>query len=126
LVDLPNEKVMCHHTGFKQNCRELVCSGKCNRWIQIQGYDANTGVQINESNCIDNWTPRLLVENSRQTRSNAAAIENLTTEVDRAHQEDMVMRSKEVLDALAGHPRLVRPGCDAAQLESVSPKLIEQ
>jgi len=117
---------MCHHTGFTKSCNKLVTSGKCNRWIQIQGYDANTGVQINESNCIDNWTPRLLVEHSRQTRSAAAAVENLTTEVVKAHQEDMVMHSKEVLDALAGHPRLLRQdGCDA-RIESVSPKLIEQ
>ena len=81
MVDLPDEKVMCHHTGFQQNCRELVCSGKCNRWIQIQGYDANTGVQFNESNCIDNWTPRLLVEHSRQTRSTAAAVGDIDTAI---------------------------------------------
>lgn len=78
---LPPEKVFCHHTGFTKRCRSLVSSGRCNRWLQIAGKNPNTGEDVNRYDCIDNWTPMLLIENSQQQRQTGAAVESFRNEV---------------------------------------------
>ena len=80
-MDLPAKELGCHRTGFAQDCRELVTSGKCNRWIQIQGHDPNTGQPVNRCDCVDNWTPMLLVENSMVQRQTGAAVETLRNQM---------------------------------------------
>lgn len=77
MINLPDDKVGCHHTGFAKKCRALVTSGKCNRWVQIIGTDANTGQPVNESRCVDNWTHTLMIENSQMQRQTGAAVESL-------------------------------------------------
>jgi hypothetical protein len=78
---LPDKDIGCHHTGFTRKCRELVASGECNRWLQIQGQNPNTGEKVNQYNCIDNWTPMLLIENSQMQRQTGAAVESFRNEV---------------------------------------------
>lgn len=80
-MDLPNKEVMCHKTGFTQSCRYLVIEGKCNRWMQIQGSDPNTGESVNQSRCVDDWIPMLLIENSQQQRQTGAAVESFRNEM---------------------------------------------
>lgn len=76
MLNLPDEKVGCHHTGFEKKCRQLVCDGVCNRWIQIIGTNPNTGEPVNQFDCVDNWTPMLLIENSQLQRQTGAAVES--------------------------------------------------
>ncbi len=79
-MQLPDKDTGCHRTGFEKNCRELVTSGRCKRWVQIQGANPNTGEPINESRCVDDWTHTLLIENSQMQRQTGAAVESLRNE----------------------------------------------
>lgn len=78
---LPDKSIGCHHTGFAKTCRSLVSAGKCNRFIQIMGKDPNTGADVNRWDCVDNWTPMLLIENAQQSRQTGAAVESFRNEM---------------------------------------------
>lgn len=80
-MDLPDPKIGCHRTGFTKKCRKLVTDGICNRWMQIAGNNPNTGEPLNKCDCIDNWGPVLMIENSQQQRQTAAAIESFRNEM---------------------------------------------
>ena len=73
---------MCHQTGFTKSCRELVVDEKCDRWMQVQGNNPNTGEAINQSKCVDDWVPLLLIENSQMQMQTGAAVESLRNVVD--------------------------------------------
>ena len=79
-MDLPDEKRGCHRTGFTRRCRDLVVSGECQRWMQVLGVHPNTGDRINKYNCIDDWAPVLMMENSKLQRETGAAIESFRNE----------------------------------------------
>ncbi len=81
MVDLPPKERGCHRTGFEKNCRDLVVSGRCERWMTINGTNANTGEPVNGSKCIDDWIPYLMIENSAQQRQTGAAVESFRNEV---------------------------------------------
>jgi hypothetical protein len=100
-MDLPSDKIYCHHTGFKKKCRVLVTNGACNRWMQVRGMNPNTGEDINRSDCVDNWTPILLIENSQMQRQTGAAVESFRNE--------MVRGNERTVAALltGGKPRLI-------------------
>ena len=78
---LPKPDMGCHRTGFDKNCRDLVASGRCKRWMQVVGADPNTGEPVNRFDCVDNWIPILLIENSQQQRQTAAAVESFRNEM---------------------------------------------
>jgi hypothetical protein len=99
MTGLPDEKLRCHHTGFKQSCRELVASGKCGRWMQIHGHNPSTGVPVNRYDCVDNWTPLLLIENSQMQRQTGAAVESFRNEVVRAAENTLSGGSVPALEA---------------------------
>jgi hypothetical protein len=81
MTDLPPKERMCHLTGFTQSCRKLVTDEACSRWMQIQGHHPNTGEPINQSKCIDDWMPILMMENSQMQRQTGAAVESFRNEV---------------------------------------------
>lgn len=74
---LPDEKIMCHHTGFTQKCRDIVVGSKCSKFCQIQGKDPQTGNDITRYGCIDGMLPHLLLEIAQQCRQTGAATEGL-------------------------------------------------
>ena len=68
---------MFNHRDLEStSCRDLVVDGKCERWMQLQGKNPNTGEDVNRSNCIDDWGPLLMVENSQMQRQTGAALES--------------------------------------------------
>jgi len=83
---LPDKETGCHHTGFAKKCRDLVASGKCKRWLQIAGNNPNTGEAVNRFDCVDNWTPLLLIENSQMQRQTGAAVESFRNEMVKMNQ----------------------------------------
>ncbi|RAI34513.1 hypothetical protein [Rhodoplanes serenus] len=85
MVDLPNKDVGCHHTGFARKCRDLVSSGECTRWMLIQGTSPNNGQPVNRHDCVDNWTPLLLIEAALQARQSGASADKVANEVRRFH-----------------------------------------
>ena len=54
---------------------------RCAWFIQLAGQNPNTGETIDERGCAMAWVPILLVENSAQQRSTAAAVESFRNEV---------------------------------------------
>lgn len=57
-----------------------VCH-KCPWWTQIRGKHPQTGEELDDWNCSIALLPMLLIDNSRQTRSTAAAVESFRNEV---------------------------------------------
>jgi hypothetical protein len=75
-----------------------VCH-KCPWWILLRGKHPQTGDDIDEWSCSIALLPMLLLDNSRSTRSVAAATESFRNEMADAHKQ-----SARIVLALAGGP----------------------
>jgi hypothetical protein len=53
---------------------------ECMWFTQVRGNDPQTGKDIDEWSCAVSWIPMLLIENSKQGRSTAAAVESFRNE----------------------------------------------
>lgn len=95
-MDLPGKDIGCHHTGFEKKCRELVCNGVCNRWIQVSGKNPNTGEDVNHYDCVDNWMPMLTIQTAQQMRQAGAAIESFRNEMVNANQAANILKLAEI------------------------------
>lgn len=78
---LPDKEIGCHRTGFTRKCRELVTSGECKRFIQVDGRNPMSGEHVSRWDCVDNWMPLLMIDNTQQVRQTAAAIESFRNEM---------------------------------------------
>lgn len=76
---------------------EKVCH-ECPMWVSVRGKHPQSGEDIDEWVCSFAITPMLLIETARQSRSAAAATENLRNEVAQANSRD---RSAELTACLA-------------------------
>lgn len=68
---------------IKKDCVQM----KCNWFMQIRGYDTNTGKDIDEWGCAVTWLPTLLIENSNQMRQAGAATESFRNEMVKASEK---------------------------------------
>lgn len=67
---------------IKKDCVGMQCT-----WFtRIQGYDINTGNQVDEYQCAIAWMPMLLIENSGQQRQTGAAVESFRNEMVKANE----------------------------------------
>jgi hypothetical protein len=58
------------------------CVGlKCAWFTKVEGYDINSGKQIDEWNCAMTFIPMLLIENSGMSRQTGAAVESFRNEM---------------------------------------------
>lgn len=65
------------------------CVGlKCSWFIQVRGINPNTGEDVDEWGCAVSWMPMLSIENSRQQRSTASAVESFRNEVVKSNEEN--------------------------------------
>lgn len=53
---------------------------------RVQGFDTNTGNQVDEYQCAIAWMPLLLIENSGQQRQTGAAVESFRNEMVKANE----------------------------------------
>jgi hypothetical protein len=67
---------------LKKDCIGL----QCNWFIQVRGYDTNTGKEVDEWGCSIAWLPHLLIENANQSRQAGAATESFRNEFVRSAQ----------------------------------------
>jgi hypothetical protein len=88
---LPDEKVMCHMTGFQRSCRDAVVNCGCRKWVQIRGMNPNTGEELNRWDCTDALMPLLMIENSQMQRQTGASVDSLRNEVARASAEPLAL-----------------------------------
>jgi len=67
---------------IKKDCIGLTCA-----WFtRVQGYDTNTGNQVDEYQCALAWMPMLLIENSGQQRQTGAAVESFRNEMVKSNE----------------------------------------
>jgi hypothetical protein len=65
-----------HCPLYKEACHEHTC-----RWyIQLMGSHPQTGVALTEWGCAVEWLPILMIEQSKEVRQSAAAIESFRNE----------------------------------------------
>jgi hypothetical protein len=67
---------------IKKDCIGLTCAW----YTRVQGYDTNSGNQIDNYECAISWLPMLLIENSGQQRSTGAAVESFRNEMVKANE----------------------------------------
>jgi hypothetical protein len=90
---------------IKKDCVGLTCAW----YTRVQGYDVNTGNQVDSYECAISWLPMLLIENSGQQRSTGAAVESFRNEMVKSNEQ-----SQQLLLATAGimqnedQPKLIR------------------
>ena len=90
---------------IKKDCVGLTCAW----YTRVQGYDVNSGAQIDSYECAISWLPMLLIENSGQQRSTGAAVESFRNEMVKSNEQ-----SQQLLLATAGimqnedQPKLIR------------------
>jgi hypothetical protein len=83
---------------IKKDCVEM----KCAWFTRIQGYDMNTGNQVDEWQCAISLMPMLLVENSGQQRQTGAAVESFRNEMVKANEQSSKMLLASVKQNLIG------------------------
>ena len=90
---------------IKKDCVGLTCAW----YTRVQGYDMNSGSQVDSYECAIAWMPMLLIENSGQQRSTGAAVESFRNEMVKSNEQ-----SQQLLLATAGimqnedQPKLIR------------------
>lgn len=88
-------KANCPLDNFNP-CRQLECAW----FMEINGTHPSTGEPIKEWGCSMTWIPMLLIENSRQQHSTAAAVESFRNEMVKNNEV-----GQRVLLAAAGVPQ---------------------
>ena len=91
---LPDEKIMCHLTGFEKRCLDMVVTCKCRKWVRLQGRDKDTGAPIDLYDCADHWGPQMQQQSTAQLSSQldtiAQSIDHLRKEVHQGNDQAMV------------------------------------
>lgn len=77
---------------LKKKCIGL----KCSWFARIQGYDTNTGKEVDEYQCAVSLLPMLLVENSGQQRQTGAAVESFRNEMVKANENSAKLLAQSV------------------------------
>jgi hypothetical protein len=67
---------------IKKDCIGLTCAW----YTRVQGYDMNSGSQVDNYECAISWLPMLLIENSGQQRQTGAAVESFRNEMVKANE----------------------------------------
>lgn len=75
-------KTNCPLNSFEP-CKQLDCAW----FMKVRGTNPNTGEEVDEWGCAMTWMPVMLIENSRQQRSTAAAIESFRNEMTSANNQ---------------------------------------
>jgi len=86
---LPDDKRMCHHTGFERSCCDLVGSKKCQRWAHIQGTHPQTGQPLDHYGCIDDQQSMLLMSIGKLTMEAGAETAQLRKTIEKARSARM-------------------------------------
>jgi hypothetical protein len=67
---------------IKKDCVGLTCAW----YTRVQGYDMNSGAQVDSYECAIAWMPMLLIENSGMQRQTGAAVESFRNEMVKANE----------------------------------------
>jgi hypothetical protein len=67
---------------IKEECIQF----KCAWFTKVEGYNINTGKQVEEWNCAMTFIPMLLIENSGMSRQTGAAVESFRNEMVKSNE----------------------------------------
>lgn len=71
-----------------------VCH-KCPMWVQIRGVDPQTGEIIgDEWQCTLTWLPKLMLDNTQQSRQAGAAIESFRNEMVKLNKVSLALQQR--------------------------------
>lgn len=106
---------------LKKDCIGLQCS-----WFtRVQGYDTNTGNQVDEYQCAMAWMPMLLIENSGQQRQTGAAVESFRNEMVKANETSQkVLLATLVHNQQEQQPQISMDVKTKPTAKTVKPKLV--
>lgn len=76
---------------------------RCAWSVELAGRNPNTGEEKNERGCAMAWLPVLLVENSMQQRSTAAAVESFRNEMVTTNQVTAELLVSAAQARIVGH-----------------------
>ena len=100
----PSLTRMCHRTGFTKKCRQLVSTGKCERWKILPVEEGDR--RYNKGDCIDDWAFYFGYANERGLAQTTASLDHLRENVEkqkqemaRQHQEQMILAASRALPA---------------------------
>jgi hypothetical protein len=68
---------------IKKDCVGLTCAW----YTRVQGFDSNSGSQVDSYECAISWLPLLLIENSGQQRQTGAAVESFRNEMVKSNEK---------------------------------------
>jgi hypothetical protein len=75
---------------YREPCKELECS-----WFtQLRGLHPQTGKEIDEWGCAIAWLPVLLIENAKEARQGAAAVESFRNEMVRLNEVSLALTAE--------------------------------
>lgn len=103
---LPDEKVMCHRTGFTMRCFDGVVTHKCRLWCHVSGTDA-MGKDIDVHGCGDEFALKMLHEVAKEIRQTAASVDKVATEVKQA-SEGAAMRDVMLINGVKASLPLIK------------------
>lgn len=82
---LPDEKVMCHRTGFATSCFDGVTKHKCRLWkrVTLTDRDPESGAEIGKDayDCIDSLQDLFWKDMLRRQLQTTATVDKLSKEV---------------------------------------------
>lgn len=86
---------------LKKDCVQM----QCNWFIQVRGFDTNTGKDVDEYGCAIAWLPHLLIENANQTRQAGAATESFRNEMVKASEKTVqaILVASEITQSNQNH-----------------------
>jgi hypothetical protein len=107
----------------KKDCVGLQCA-----WFtRVQGYDMNTGNQVDEYQCAIAWMPMLLIENSGQQRQTGAAVESFRNEMVKANESSQKVLLASLMHSQQGQqetPQISFENETKSKSKTVKPKLV--
>lgn len=90
----PDDKTMCHRTGFEKRCRDMVVNCNCRAWVRIKGRHAETDAPVDLYDCADHWGPQIQMQATEVLQKHlltiAESIDGLRKVVHDANDQQMV------------------------------------
>jgi hypothetical protein len=81
---LPDEKIMCHLTGFEKRCLDMVVNHKCRKWVHLKGVATDGKTAIDLYDCADHWGPQI---SQQATAQLSAQLDTVAKSIDALRDE---------------------------------------
>lgn len=86
----PDDKIMCHHTGFQKPCFDMVTKCKCRKWVHFIGQNPQTGQDVDVWDCRDHLDHFFNVQVVQAVRQATASVDSLRREVAEQNDQSVV------------------------------------